>query len=169
MTSPITGTWRKVRSAGSDTWPVKALRGFHSGPALHQRDRKRVLRRGREPSYTLLWIACPKLPPPISSMVPRNLCGPRHRPGQFKELLRHGFHGALDFRGERRTKGKLLAFNAVNQQGLRQTVHSSRQFDRLAHAESMRGTEDNIFRQPVGAGVPYPNLTGRSAGGSGVD
>src|SRR5208282_239981 len=89
-------------------------------------------------------------------------CGTRYRPSQSKDLLRHGFYGSPDFRTKWRTKGKLLAFNAVNQQCLRQTSHDACQFDRLAHAESMRGTGKNIFRQPVCVHVPYRNLTGRS-------
>ncbi len=88
--------------------------------------------------------------------------------GQLKDLLRHGFHGAFDLRGECRTKRKLLAFDAVNQQRPRQTIQDARQFNRLAHAESMRGTAKDVFRPRLGLGIPYPNSTGRSARSSSV-
>jgi len=85
------------------------------------------------------------------------------------QSLHHGCHRALNFRGQGRSEGKLLAFNAVNQQGLGQAVHRARQFDRFAHPESMSGTGEDIFREPLDTGIPYLNLARFSAGGSGVD
>jgi hypothetical protein len=90
--------------------------------------------------------------------------GTHRRPGQFKELLRHGFHGLLNFWEEWRTKAKLLAFNTVDQQGSWKTVHGARQFYRFAQAESMRGTVKDIVSQPAAVDIPHPNFAGRSAG-----
>ena len=84
------------------------------------------------------------------------------------DSLRHGIHCALNFRGGWRTQEKPVALNAVNQQGRRQAVHDAPPVHGFAHAESMRGAGEDVFRQPVGVRVPYSNLTGRSAGSSGV-